>query len=155
MRDGYEGEKQSNKLQDLNNVTKIVESGCTAEKSNKQDYGERRFILARVDPAQSICAPLSAYHDFPDASIAKLAIQRHKKIRQDKKRRQVTPLKLGLFGRMRQELDSLNVGEPFTPSPAITFPCPWAVMGKSDLGTSPQKKPNASDRSSSLLRGNF
>ncbi|GBL93074.1 hypothetical protein AVEN_216436-1 [Araneus ventricosus] len=41
------------------------------------------------DPTQSICARLSAYHDFPDASRAKLPTQRFKKIRQDKKSRQV------------------------------------------------------------------
>ncbi|GBN72327.1 hypothetical protein AVEN_207289-1 [Araneus ventricosus] len=81
------------------------------------------------------------------------------------------PLKPRL-GRKRHELDSpsLDGHLPYHPTPTITFPSDarkWNVVGKDnweplpslsnkrsqDL-TSPQKKPTALDRPSSVLRGN-
>ncbi|GBM37253.1 hypothetical protein AVEN_244937-1 [Araneus ventricosus] len=50
-----------------------------------RDLGHYILVIL-IDPAQRICTRLYAYHDFPDAARAKLAIQCSKKICQDKKK---------------------------------------------------------------------
>ncbi|GBO08299.1 hypothetical protein AVEN_171613-1 [Araneus ventricosus] len=84
----------------------------------------------------------------------------------------LTPLKPGLFGRKRHEVGSPKMGGHFFhPNPFYNLPLKRKEMGCGSQGyldplprlspkrsqnlTSPQKKPNASDPPSSLLRGNF
>ncbi|GBM33684.1 hypothetical protein AVEN_54815-1 [Araneus ventricosus] len=84
------------------------------------------------------------------------------------------PFKTGPFlGRIRHELDSPNLGGhlPHLPNPCCNLPLRRTKMGccgqgemepppplyrkRSQKLPSPQKKPPALDRPSSLLRGNF
>ncbi|GBL87733.1 hypothetical protein AVEN_81344-1 [Araneus ventricosus] len=85
----------------------------------------------------------------------------------------MVPLKQELFWRIRHELNSPNLGGhlPHNPNPCCNLPLRPMEMGCGTQGwlaplprlypkrsqnlISPQKKPTASDRPSSLLRGNF
>ncbi|GBO35268.1 hypothetical protein AVEN_247508-1 [Araneus ventricosus] len=84
----------------------------------------------------------------------------------------VAPLKQGSFGRKPHELDSSNLGGHLPPhllllaslkthgnglrfAKIIGHHLPRLSPKQSQNLTSPQKKPTASDRPSSLLKGNF